>query len=102
MLRKMILAICAVAALGVVAPTVASARGGSHGGGGGGHGGLHGGGGFHGGGFHGGGWGGGFGLYGGGYPYYAYNGYYDDGCYLVRQPVRTPYGVRFRRVRVCS
>jgi uncharacterized membrane protein YgcG len=53
MLRKMILANCAVAALGVVAPTVASARGGGHGGGGGGHGSFHGGGGFHGGGFHG-------------------------------------------------
>jgi hypothetical protein len=112
MLRKVILAVCAVAALGVVSPTVASARGGGGGGHGGGGGGFHGGGGsIHvgGGGFHGGGGfraggfrGGGFGIYGGGYPYYAYNDYYDGGCYLVRQPVRTRYGVRYRRVQVCS
>jgi hypothetical protein len=102
MLRKVILAVCAVAALGVVSPTLASARGGGHGGGGGGFhgggGGFHGGGGFRAGGFR----GGGFGFYGGGYPYYAYNDYYDGGCYLVRQPVRTRYGVRYRRVQVCS
>jgi hypothetical protein len=102
MLRKMILALCAMAAIGMVLPTAASARGG--------FGGFHGGG-FHGGGFHGGGFrGGGFGFYGFGYPYYAYGGYpyygyggYDDGgCYLVRRPVRTPYGIRYRRVEVCS
>jgi len=116
MLRKTVLAACAVAALGLVSPTVASARGGggAHGVGGFHGGGFHGGGfhggGFHGGGFHGGGYGGvglglGLGLgYGAfGWPYYAYNDYYDyGGCYIVREPVRTPYGVRIRPVQVCS
>ena len=59
MMRKTIIALFALAAVGLVQPTVASARGG---GGGGGHGG--GGGGFHGGG--GGGWHGGGGWGGGG------------------------------------
>jgi hypothetical protein len=99
MFRKATLAACAVTALSVVSPALArGGGGGGHGGGGGFHGG---GGGFHGGGFYGGGFrGAGLGFYGG-YPYYGYGGY-DDGCYLVRQPVRTPYGVRFRRVQVCS
>ena len=60
MLRKMMMALTATVALGVLAPDAASARGGF---GGGGHGGF-GGGGFHGGGFsglHGGGFGGGHG-----------------------------------------
>jgi hypothetical protein len=57
MLRKMMIALMATVALGVLAPDAASARGG---GGGGGHGG---GGGFGGGGFHGGGFGG---FHGGG------------------------------------
>ena len=107
MLRKTIIALFAVAAVGLVSPSVASARGG-----GGFHVGGHGGGGFHGGfrggGFRGGGFGG-FGLYGpyayGGYGYpYGYGGYYDDGggCYLVRQRVMTPYGPRLRRVQVCD
>ena len=71
MMRKTIIALFALAAVGLVQPTVASARGGGgggggHGGGGGGHGGGFGGGGFHGGG--GGGWhgGGGGGWHGGG------------------------------------
>ena len=102
MLKNFMLTACAIAALGVVSPSVAYARGGGHGGGGFHGGGFHGGA-FHGGGFRGGGFrGAGFGFYGGGYPYYADNGYYDGGCYLIRQPVRTPYGVRFRRVQVCS
>jgi len=96
-------------------------RGGGFGGGGfrgGGIGGGFRGGGFRGGGFRGGGWrGGGFrgagiglglglGLaapyYYGGYPYgYGYSSYYDDGCYVVRRRVWTPYGWRIRRVPVC-
>src|SRR5258707_5284462 len=63
MLRKTIIALVAAASVGMLAPTVAFARGG---GGGGGGGGGHGGGGFGGGGgFHGGGLGGG-GFHGGG------------------------------------
>ena len=61
MLRKMMIALMATVALGVLAPDAASARGG------GGHGGGFGGGGFHGGGFGGGGFhGGGFGGFHGG------------------------------------
>jgi hypothetical protein len=96
MLRKTIIALFAVAAVGLVSPSVASARGG---------GGFHGG--FRGGGFRGGGFGG-FGLYGpyayGGYGYpYSYGGYYDDGgCYLIRQRVMTRYGWRLRQVQVCD
>src|ERR1039458_7971355 len=101
MFRKTIIALFAVAAVGLVSPTVASARGGGHGGGGG----------FHGGGFRGAGLGIGLGLglagayvaYG--YPYgYGYDSYaYDDGgCYLVRRRVMTPYGWRLRRVQVCN
>jgi hypothetical protein len=105
MLRKTIIALFAVAAVGLVSPSVTSAAGGHHGGGGGGHhggggGGHHGGGGgFRGGGFS------GFGLGIGGYGYpYGYAGYYDDGggCYLVRQSVMTRYGPRLRRVQVCD
>ena len=109
MLRKTIIALFAVAAVGLVSPSAAFARGGH--GGGGFHGGGHGGSGFHGGGFRGGGFrgggfrGGGFGAYYGGYGYpYGYGGgyYYDDGgCYLVRQRVMTRYGWRLRRVQVC-
>ena len=98
MLRKTIIALFAVAAVGLISPSVASAAGHHHGGGGG----------FHGGGFRGGGFGA-FGFYGpyayGGYGYpYGYGGYYDDGggCYLVRQRVMTPYGPRLRRVLVCD
>jgi hypothetical protein len=101
MLRKTIIALFAVAAVGLISPSVAAARGGHRGGGG------HGGG-FHGGGFRGGGFGA-FGLYGpyayGGYGYpYGYGGYYydDGGCYLVRQRVMTRYGWRLRRVQVCD
>ena len=89
--RKTVTGVLAIAAVSILSPTMASARG------------FHGGG-FHGGGFHGG-WGGaglavgaiglGLGLaaapyaYGGyGYPYYGY-GYdsyaYDGGCYMVRR-----------------
>jgi hypothetical protein len=100
MLRKTIIALFAVAAVGLVSPSVASAAGGHHGGGG-----FHGGG-VHGGGFRGGGFGG-FGLYGpyayGGYGSpYGYDDYYDGGCYLIRQRVMTPYGWRLRRVQVCG
>jgi len=107
MFRKTIIALFAVAAVGLVAPTEASAWG-------------RGGGGFHRGGFHGGGFGGfgvglGLGLvapyaFGGyGYPYgyggypYGYSSYNEyGGCYLVRQRVWTPYGWRLRRVQVCG
>src|SRR5258708_836391 len=71
MLRKTIIALVAAASVGVLAPTVALARGGGGGGGGfgGGGGGFHGGGGFGGGGLFGrGGWGGRFpprGVWGG-------------------------------------
>jgi hypothetical protein len=89
MLRKTIIALFAIAAVGLVAPSLAFARGGH------GHGGGHGGGGFR---------GGGFGAYYGGYGYpYGYGGYYDDGgCYLIRQRVMTRYGWRLRRVQVCG
>ena len=120
MLRKTILALIAVAAIGLGSATDVSARGGGGGhggggggghggGGGGGHGGGGGGGhggGFHGGGFGGGGFGGGGAYYGGyGYPY-GYGGYYDNddegGCYLVRRRVMTRYGWRIRRVQICD
>jgi hypothetical protein len=95
MLRKMMLALIAVAAIGLGTTADVSARGG-----GGGHGGGFRGGGFRGGGI---GFGGYYGGYGYGYPY-GYGGYYDDegGCYLVRQRVRTRHGYRIRRVEVCS
>jgi hypothetical protein len=101
MARKMIIALFAVAAVGLASPTMASARGGGHWG--------HGGG-FAGAGIAAGAIGLGLGLatapyaYGGyGYPY-AYDSYaYDTGgCYLVRQRVMTPYGWRLRRVQVCN
>jgi hypothetical protein len=110
MLRKTMMALIAVASIGLLSPTVASARGGFGGGGfHGGFGGFHGGfggGGFRGGGFRGGGFHGGWrgpafgalgvgiglglaGAYGGwGYPYgygygddYGYASYYGDGGY---------------------
>jgi hypothetical protein len=126
MLRKTFLALFAVASIGLLSPTVASARGGFGGGGfhgGGFHGGGFHGGGFHGGGFHGGGFHRGFGgaalglglglglagayaayPYGGYYGYpYAYGDYYGDGgCYLVRRRIWTPYGWRIRRAEVCD
>jgi hypothetical protein len=117
MIRKWMVALLALAAVGLVQPTAAFARGGGgggHGGGGGGHGGGFGGGGFHGGGFHGGGFHGrfaggfrrrdfvGFGF--GPYAYYDDYPYYDDdgGCYLVRQRVHTRHGWRVRPVEVCE
>jgi hypothetical protein len=38
------------------------------------------------------------------YPYYVSDGYYygDGGCTIVQQRVLTPYGWRFRPVRVCN
>jgi hypothetical protein len=131
MLRKTIIALSAVASLGLMTPTIALARGGGGGGGGGFHGGGFGGGfrggmagGFHDGGFHGGGFHGGgfhdhgfrhrFGFGGGFYPYdyyddYAYypygydDSYSDDGsCYVVRRRVHTTHGWRVRPVQVCS
>jgi hypothetical protein len=110
MIPKSIVALLALAALGLAQPTAALARGG--GGGGGGHGG--GGGGFHGGGggFHAGFAGGGFhgfhrhvfvGLGFGPYydDYYPYD-YYDDGCYIVHRRVMTRYGWRIRPVQLCG
>jgi hypothetical protein len=108
-----------VAAVGLLSPTVASARGGFGGHGGGFHGGF---GGFHGGGFHGfhGGRGFAFGTgiglglyapyaYGAyGYPYgyygdpYAYSDYDDGGCYVVQRRVHTRYGWQLRPVQVCG
>jgi hypothetical protein len=91
MFRKTILAIAATAALGTAAliPTTASAQW---------HGGSHGswrGGGWHGPAHH---WSGGprFGI-GFGAPYYAF----APRCYVVRRVVRTPWGPRWRPVRVC-
>lgn len=118
MFSKTIVALIAVAAASLVAPTEASAwgRGGFHGGFHGGYGGWHGGG-WRGGGWRGPGWGAvgiglGLGLaapliYGGyGYPYgypYGYGSYEGyGGCYLVRQRIMTPYGWRVRRVEVCD
>jgi hypothetical protein len=118
MLKKTIIALCGVAAIGLLSPTVASARPGAggartafHGGGfhGGGSSGFRGGGGFRGAGIAAGAVGLGLGLaasapygygYGPGYDSYAYDD--DGGCYLVRQRVMTPYGWRFRRVQVCN
>jgi hypothetical protein len=120
--RKTMIALFAVAAVGMLSPTMASARGGGHGGGGGGGfhgggGGFHGGGGFRGGGFRGAGIAAGavglglglaaapyaYGGYGYGYPD-GYDSYaYDQGgCYLVRRRVMTQYGWRLRRVQVCD
>jgi hypothetical protein len=82
MLRKLTIALAAVAAIGVAAiPTTASAR-------------WHGGGGWHGG-WRGPGWGWGY------YPYAYGPGPYYGGCYRTRR-VRTPYGWRWRRVYVCG
>jgi hypothetical protein len=113
MLKKMTVAIAALALVGAVSTNNAFARGGGggHGGGGGGH--FGGGGGFRGGygGYRGGGYGyGALGLglglglgYGGYYGYpYAYNGYYGGGCYLVRHRVWTPYGWRLQVYRACG
>lgn len=123
-MRKTLLAIVALVALGSAVPDAASARGGFHGGGF--HGGGFQGGGFHGSGFrgYGGGYRGGFGgfrgrgygygalglgvglglgsYYGGYYgsPYYA--GYYGGDCYLVQRRIWTSYGWRLRPVRVCG
>ena len=126
MMQKTIIALLTLAAVGMIQPTAAFARGGGgggHGGGGGGHGGGFGGGGFHGGGFHGGFAGGGlhgggfhdgfhrrafvglgFGSYDDGYYPYAYNDdYYDDGgCYVVRRRMHTHHGWRIRPVQVCG
>ena len=100
-MAKMMMALAAVAAIGLAQPTMALAHGG-HGGGGGSHGGgFHGGfaGGFHGG-FHRHGFVG-FGV--GPYAYYdGYPYYYDGGCAIVRQRVLTRFGWRIRPVQVCG
>jgi len=93
MLRRILIALAAVAAIGLASvPDVALARG--HGGGG------HGGG-WHGGGWHGGGWGWGWGGWGAPYwygpPYY----YEPYGCWR-RIKVATRHGWRWRRVWVCD
>jgi hypothetical protein len=44
----------------------------------------------------------GFGPYYSGYDPYAYNDYYDDGCYVVRRRVLTRYGWRIRPVQLCG
>jgi hypothetical protein len=88
MLRKIIIALFAIAALGLVSPSIAFAAGGSSF-----HGGGHGGG-WHGGGGHGGGyrgdWGGGGWGWGGGWgPDWGPDYYYDEpgDCGWVRVPV---------------
>jgi hypothetical protein len=97
-MRKLFLAIGAVALLGMALPTASFARG--HGGW---HGGFHGGG-WHGGGWHRGGWRGGWarrgwwrgpvvGFYGAPYAY--------GGCYHLHR-VWTPYGWRLHRIWVCG
>lgn len=108
MLRKIFLAMAAIASVGLLAPNMASA---------GGFGGGHGGGGFRGGGFHRGfgigafglGVGLGYGLYGpygyyGGYGYPYYDDYYADegGCYVVRRRVHTRHGWRITPVEICD
>lgn len=116
MLRKTVIALLAVASVGLAAPTMALARGG---GGGGGHGGgaFRGGTAFHDGGFRGDESGRGFGHdrdfgrrfgfgFGGYYPYdnYAYDdSYHDNGnCYVVQQRVHTTHGWRLQPVQVCG
>ena len=85
MLRKTMMALMTAAAIGMVMPGVAMARGGGGGGGGG-----HGGGGF----------GGGGAFQGGGL---ASNSDYDDGsCYVVRRRVHTKSGWHYHPVQVCS
>ena len=118
-LRNAMIAMAAVASIGIAAPQAASAHGFGHGGG------FHGGG-F--GGFHGGGWGGfhhgygfgpgfavgtvlGLGLYAPyyyGYPDYDYpyagydEGYYGGDCMIVHHRVHTRHGWRYRIVHVCE
>jgi hypothetical protein len=115
MMRKTLVALVALAAIGF-GSTAAFAHGpGGHMGGMGGHMGGMGGGHFGGGHFGGGHFGGHFGGFHGGFhrhvfvgfgfgpSYYGGYPYYDDeGCYLVRRRVLTPYGWRIRRVEVCS
>ncbi|MBV9556379.1 MAG: sulfur globule protein precursor [Pseudolabrys sp.] len=81
MIKKVLLAMVAVAAVAAaMMPVEASARW---------HGGWHGG------------WRGpAWGFYGP-YPYYAYGPGYAPGCYRTVR-VRTPYGPRWRRVWVCG
>lgn len=106
MFKKIAIAVFTVAAIGILSPSVAEARGGM---------------GFRGGGFHGGfhhhgfgriglgavGLGLGLGLaaapYGYGYPY-GYGSYatYGGDCYLLRRRVWTPFGWRLRRIEVCD
>jgi hypothetical protein len=113
MLRKLVIALAALIAIGTLTNT-ANARwaGGARWHGGGGH--WHGG--WHGGHWHGGGWGWGWpaavgfglgygaGYYGAGYygaGYYGYGYPYYGGCYR-RVQVHTRYGWRWRRVWVCG
>lgn len=106
MLRKTMIALMTAAAVGMVVPGVAMARGG----GGGGHGGGGFGGGGRGDGFH-----HAFRARGLGFydpyayyddynPYYAYDdSYYDDGsCHVVQRRVHTKQGWRYHPVQVCS
>jgi len=104
MLRKTIIGLFAVAAIGMLSPNVAEARAGFHGGF---HGGFHHG--FGGPGLAFGALGLGLGLaaapyaYGYGYPYgYDSYAYYGGGCYLVPRRVWTPWGWRFHLVEVCD
>ena len=103
MIRKTALALFAVAAIGMLSPSLAEARMGMM------HGGMHHHHGFGGFGLGGLGLGLGFGLaaapwgYGYGYPYgYGSYAYYGGGCYLIPRRVWTPFGWRLRRVEVCD
>ena len=123
MARKLMMALFALATIGLVQPTAALARGGGGmgghagmgGGGMGGHAVMGGGGGFRSAGIHGGFAGGLHGFHGGfhrrgfvgfgvgPYAYYDdYPYYYDEGCYIVRHRVLTRYGWRIRPVQVCG
>lgn len=96
MLRKTIIAVLTIAALGLPVPEAARAHGPGHGWGGGWH---------HHGYWHGGFWPGvGWPYYGGyfDYPYYITGVEEYGGCHVARQRVRTPQGWRVRRVDVCE
>ncbi len=114
MFRKTIVAVTAILAVSLMAPTEASAFRGGFGGWHGGFGGWHGGwrGGWGGWGWGAAGLGIGLGLaatapYWAGYPYgyypYGYANYYGyGGCYIVRQRIWTSHGWRWRPVQVCG
>jgi hypothetical protein len=88
-MRRTLIALFAIISIGFVSPTVASARGGFHGGGW--RAGYR---------WHGPDWWGVTGVGGYGYGYAPYYG--NGGCYLVRQRFWDGYGWRARAVQVCG